>query len=143
VKLTANAALVAALVAGLSMSAQTSATTDAEQMIIDRIKASGQVCLEGDDSCGSAAAVAAVSSGAARSGEEVYTSKCLACHATGAAGAPKFGSSDWADRRSKGIEALLETAINGIGAMPPKGLCNDCSDDELKLAIEHMLDSAP
>lgn len=142
-KLTANAALVAALVAGLSMSAQTSATTDAEQMIIDRIKASGQVCLEGDDSCGSAAAVAAVSSGAARSGEEVYTSKCLACHATGAAGAPKFGSSDWADRRSKGIEALLETAINGIGAMPPKGLCNDCSDDELKLAIEHMLDSAP
>lgn len=142
-KLTANAALVAALVAGLSMSAQTSATTDAEQMIIDRIKASGQVCLEGDDSCGGAASVAAVSSGAARSGEEVYTSKCLACHATGAAGAPKFGSSDWADRRSKGIEALLETAINGIGAMPPKGLCNDCSDDELKLAIEHMLDSAP
>jgi cytochrome c5 len=114
----------------------------ANDKIIERIKAVGQVCLEGDDSCGGAVAAVATS-GPARTSEEVYTTKCALCHTAGVSGAPKFGTADWSDRGAKGIDALLATAISGIGAMPAKGLCSDCSDDELKGAIEHMINSAP
>jgi len=114
----------------------------ANDKIIERIQAVGQVCLEGDDTCGGAVAAVA-SGGPARTAEEVYTTKCALCHAAGVSGAPKFGSADWSDRGAKGIDALLATAISGVGAMPAKGLCTDCSDDELKGAIEHMVNSAP
>ena len=114
----------------------------ANDKIIERIKAVGQVCMEGDDSCGGAVAAVAAG-GPARSSEEVYTTKCALCHTAGVSGAPKFGTADWSDRGAKGIDALLATAISGIGAMPAKGLCSDCSDDELKGAIEHMINSAP
>jgi cytochrome c5 len=33
---------------------------------------------------------------------------------------------------------VWQNAINGINAMPPRGTCADCSDDEIKAAIEHM-----
>lgn len=123
----------------LSLNINASASND---KIIERIQAVGQVCMEGDDSCGGAVAAVATG-GPARTGEAVYTAKCGLCHAAGVSGAPKFGTADWADRGAKGIDALLATAISGIGAMPAKGLCNDCSDDELKGAIEHMVNSAP
>ncbi|GAA0793936.1 c-type cytochrome [Marinobacterium sediminicola] len=80
---------------------------------------------------------------AERSGEEVYNTKCSVCHVAGIAGAPKFGdAAAWAPRAEKGIDALLATAITGIKAMPPKGTCADCSDSELKSAIQYMLDAA-
>jgi cytochrome c5 len=134
--------ITSALVAlglGIALSASVQATSN-DEAVAERIKAVGSVCIEGDDSCGGAAAVAAPA--AARTGEQVYSTKCAACHATGAAGAPKFGTSEWADRGAKGIDALLASAINGLNAMPPRGLCTDCSDDELKDAIQHMMDSA-
>lgn len=132
--------ITSALVAlgmGIALSASVQANTS-DEAVVERIKAVGSVCIEGDDSCGGAAPVAAAG-GAARSGEEVYNTKCAACHATGAAGAPKYGTPEWADRGTKGIDTLLSNAINGINAMPPRGLCADCSDDELKASIEHML----
>jgi len=135
------ASIVSALGLSLLVSLTTNASTANEQ-IIERIKTVSHVCMEGDDTCGSA--IAAVSTGGpARTGEEVYTTKCGLCHAAGVSGAPKFGSADWTERGAKGIESLLATAISGVGAMPAKGLCTDCSDDELKGAIEHMLNSAP
>jgi predicted CxxxxCH...CXXCH cytochrome family protein len=70
----------------------------------------------------------------------VYNASCLACHTTGAAGAPKLGDSPaWGARAAKGMDTLLSNAINGINAMPPKGTCAACSDDELKAAIEYIL----
>jgi len=55
-------------------------------------------------------------------------------------GAPKFGNqADWAPRVKRGIADLVKVAIAGKGAMPPKGTCMDCSDDEIKAAIEHMI----
>lgn len=79
---------------------------------------------------------------AERSGEEVYNTKCSVCHVAGVAGAPKFGdAAAWAPRTEKGIDALLATAITGLNAMPPKGTCMDCSDNELKSAIQYMLDA--
>jgi cytochrome c5 len=76
-------------------------------------------------------------------GKEIYDTKCFTCHATGVAGAPKFGDKDaWAPRIEQGIDALLATSIKGKGAMPPKGTCMDCTDEDLKSAIQYMVDAA-
>lgn len=90
-----------------------------------------------------AAPAAAAAPTAARSGKAVYDSACFACHATGAAGAPKLGdAAAWSPRIEKGIDGLLSSAINGLNAMPPRGTCGNCSDDELKAAIEYIVDNS-
>lgn len=91
----------------------------------------GQVVASAADAGGAAAA---------RSGEQVYNAACMACHGTGVAGAPKVGDKDaWRPRAGKGMNTLLDHAVNGFNAMPPKGTCADCSKDELKGAVEYML----
>ena len=68
-----------------------------------------------------------------------YNMYCIACHGTGAAGAPKAGDhAAWEPRLAVGMDALVESAKKGKNAMPPMGLCNDCSDAELKEIIEFM-----
>ncbi len=80
---------------------------------------------------------------AARSGEAIYQGNCSACHGTGAAGAPKMGDvAAWAPRVAQGMDMLMNAAKSGKNAMPPKGLCMDCSDDELKSAIEYMVNNS-
>jgi cytochrome c5 len=75
----------------------------------------------------------------AKSGEEVYKSVCMACHATGIQGAPKFGNrGDWAPRVKGGARALLQSALKGKGAMPPKGGASDLSDLEIERAFVYM-----
>lgn len=130
-----------ALGLGMALASSVNAATG-DEAIAERIKPVGSVCLQGDDSCGGAAAAAASSAGGARSGADVYTASCAACHAVGVAGAPKFGTADWTDRAGKGMETLMANAINGIGAMPPRGTCATCSDEEIESAVQHMLDSA-
>jgi cytochrome c5 len=116
---------------------QAFAVTEQEQQIIDRIKPVGEVCIQGKGNC--AAPVAAAAAGP-RSGEQVYGSACIACHGTGAAGAPKLGvAADWAPRIAQGEETLVSHALNGIRGMPPKGTCMTCSDEEIKLAVEYMV----
>lgn len=86
------------------------------------------------------AAADATASTEPRSGDQVYNSACLACHSTGVAGAPKVGDKAvWSTRNANGVDGLLANAIKGINAMPPRGACANCSDDELKAAIEYML----
>ena len=79
-----------------------------------------------------------------RDGETVYNSYCTACHASGVAGAPLFGDAGaWEPRIAKGIEVLYESTYNGLnGVMPPRGTCPDCSDDELRVAVDYMVDAA-
>ena len=73
-------------------------------------------------------------------GKQIVQSSCLACHGTGVAGAPKIGDKDaWAPRIAQGREALLTHAIQGLRAMPPRGACMACTDDELKAAIGYMI----
>jgi len=73
-------------------------------------------------------------------GAATYNSTCMACHASGAAGAPKLGDKEaWAPRIATGMDALLASAINGKNAMPPRGACAACTDDDLKAAIEYMV----
>jgi len=112
--------------------------TRLEAKILENIKPVGQVNI------GSVpAAVAPVAAAAPRSGKDIVTSACVACHGTGVAGAPKLGDkAAWSPRASKGVDGLLKNAIHGLNAMPPRGTCADCSDDELKGAIEYMLKQA-
>ena len=109
--------------------------------IAERLKPVGDLCMSGDD-CAAAPVAAAASTGP-RSGSDVYDSKCMTCHATGAAGAPKFGDAGaWSDRIGKGLDTLYANAINGINGMPAKGLCMDCSDDEIKATVDYMVENS-
>ena len=68
-----------------------------------------------------------------------YDKSCKVCHATGAANAPKTGdAAAWEPRMAKGMDALVASINNGLNAMPPKGMCYDCSDEEYKALIEYM-----
>ena len=99
----------------------------------------GAVCMSGQE-C--AAAPVVVASGP-RSGSDIYDSKCVACHASGAAGAPKLGDAGaWAPRIGKGIDVLYTSAISGFNGMPAKGLCMDCSDDEIKATVDYMVENS-
>lgn len=68
-----------------------------------------------------------------------YDKSCKVCHDSGAAGAPKTGdAAAWEPRKAKGIEALLVSVNQGLNAMPPKGMCFDCSDEDYTALIEFM-----
>jgi cytochrome c5 len=74
-------------------------------------------------------------------GQKIYQASCVACHAAGVANAPKLGDkAAWAPRIAKGNDALLSSLINGLNAMPPKGTCMSCSEDELRAAMEYMVE---
>ncbi len=78
-----------------------------------------------------------------RTGEDIYGTKCIACHGSGAAGAQKLSDKDaWASVIAKGIDVLYTSTISGFDGMPAKGLCMDCSDDELKAAVDYMVEQA-
>ncbi len=71
--------------------------------------------------------------------EANYNKSCAVCHTAGVAGAPKTGDAEaWKPRLDKGMDALVASVTNGLNAMPPKGMCTDCSDDDYKALIEHM-----
>jgi cytochrome c5 len=75
------------------------------------------------------------------SGEKIYNQACRVCHESGVAGAPRTGDeAAWASRIDQGMETLLKNTINGKNAMPPRGTCAGCSVEELKAAIEFMVD---
>ncbi|MEO7401763.1 MAG: c-type cytochrome [Polaromonas sp.] len=85
------------------------------------------------------AAPAAVASG---NGEALYKQACVACHAAGVAGAPKFGDkAAWAPRIKTGLDALYASATKGKGAMPPKG-GSAASDADIHAAVDYMVSAA-
>ena len=130
--LVANAAVLALWAA----SAQ--ATTN--EAIAERLKPVGEVCIQGQE-CKGVGAVAAAAGGAARSGADVVAKFCNACHSVGLLNAPKnHDNAAWKTRADAkgGLDGLVKSAIAGLGAMPPKGTCSDCSDDEMRAAIQEM-----
>lgn len=77
-----------------------------------------------------------------KAGQEVYTAQCAACHAAGAAGAPKFADADaWSARIKTGFEALVQSALKGKGAMAPQG-GGDFNDTEIARAVAYMANAA-
>lgn len=77
-----------------------------------------------------------------KSGEEVYKAQCTACHAVGAAGAPKFSDAGaWGARIKTGYESLLNSALKGKGAMGAQG-GGDFEDLEIGRAVVYMANAA-
>jgi cytochrome c5 len=84
--------------------------------------------------------VMAVSGAAIADGAATYKEACAACHATGAAGAPKLGDKPaWKPRIATGNDALYASSLKGKGAMPAKGGRADLSDDAIKAAVDYMV----
>ena len=75
-----------------------------------------------------------------RAPETIYASTCGVCHESGLGGlAPRRGdAAAWAVRYEKGEEALIGSVNNGLNAMPAKGMCMDCTDNEFKSLIKYM-----
>jgi cytochrome c5 len=76
-----------------------------------------------------------------KSGQAIYEQYCSVCHRDGLAGAPKFrNTTDWTPRRAKqSLDVLTAVAIKGLNAMPAKGTCQECTEADLKAAIEYMV----
>ncbi|MCG5259155.1 cytochrome c5 family protein [Cupriavidus gilardii] len=109
-------------------------STDTAEAVVDRIKPVASLELRDPNA-----------PRVFKTGEQVYTAVCAACHATGAAGAPKFGAAgDWSARLGQGHDGLLKSVIAGKGAMPPRAGTSpdDFSDYELDRAMVHLVNSA-
>lgn len=76
-------------------------------------------------------------------GKQVYDSACFVCHLAAVAGAPKLGDkAAWAPRIATGMDALNTSALNGKGAMPPKGGRMDISDEDVISAVAYMVEQS-
>jgi cytochrome c5 len=76
-------------------------------------------------------------------GEKLYKSVCFACHATGVANAPKFGDkAAWDPYIKTGMDAMVKVAMQGKPPMPPKGGAADASEDDIRAAVQYMVDAA-
>ena len=83
------------------------------------------------------------SDGKPRDGETIYNTVCTACHAAGLVGAPKTGDkAAWAPRIALGDSALLQSVINGKGAMPARAGDASLTEDELKAAVAFLVGRA-
>lgn len=100
----------------------------AQSAVLARIKPVGEVSLK--DTSGPHVD---------KSGEQVVNEVCIACHGTGALGAPKIGDSGaWAPRLSQGYDTLVKHALEGIRTMPARGGNPDLSDTEIAGAVAYM-----
>lgn len=128
-KVVASAALLVCSIASNAFAASTSFEAQAAD---ERTKPVGQVNI-------GSAPVAAVAS-APKSGKEVFNGVCTACHTAGVMNAPKLGDkAAWGPRIAKGEDGLVQSAIKGLNAMPPKGGNPSLSDDEIKATVQYML----
>jgi len=109
-----------------------------EKAIEERLKPVGEIKV--DESAGPIP-IKSVASGDI--GKQRYEEVCHICHSTGVGGAPKFGDKGyWAPRIAEGMDVIMKRVIEGYKAMPPKGTCMNCSDEELKKAVEYMISHA-
>lgn len=118
-----------------------------DQEIRERLEPFGSLCRSGEDCGGQSEGAAgaggvAAAGGDARSGQAVYDRFCATCHAAGVAGAPTLDDgAAWEPRLAKGMDTLWDHTLNGFNAMPAKGTCMNCSDDELRGALDYMVDA--
>lgn len=71
--------------------------------------------------------------------EAKYNKSCGVCHAAAVAGAPKTGDAEaWQPRLDKGMDVIVASVVNGLNAMPPKGMCMDCSEEDYAALIQYM-----
>jgi len=128
--------------AGVGVVAQAVPPGNAEE-VRARTTPVGQLCRTGMGCGGPTSTATSLGASGAMSGQQIYDQFCFVCHATGVTDAPRFANSeDWESRLAKGMEALMETTINGLNFMPVRGACMACSDGELQAAIDYMVETA-
>lgn len=143
--------ITARTVAGNSQLAWVQADPDYVASVDERIAPAGRVSIAGEEPAAVAGAVsdavpaaeAPVEVAKVRDGEEVYNTACMACHSSGAAGAPKLGDAGaWKARIAQGADTLHKHAIEGFqgaaGLMPPKGGQVALPDAEVIAAVDFM-----
>ena len=121
--------LIIGLVTYVTSANKTAPGSDTEKAVSERIQKVGSVEIRDANR-------------PLREGAEVYKVQCAACHATGAAGAPKFeDAAAWGPRIKTGLEALVQSALKGKGAMAPQG-GGDFNDIEIARGVVYMANSA-
>lgn len=76
-----------------------------------------------------------------QSAADILKHNCQQCHDMKLGGAPALDDKDaWAPRIATGIDAMVQTVISGKGAMPPRGTCMSCTDEQLKEVVELMVE---
>jgi cytochrome c5 len=96
-----------------------------------------------ESSAGTSEQAGSETTAAGGQGKEVYQRTCSSCHETGVAGAPKAGDRQaWSSRLEKGEDQLVQNAINGIGAMPPKGGDPSLGEEEIRAAVNYMIEQS-
>jgi cytochrome c5 len=128
--------LALTLIGTASFAQEVSFTEDA---IAERIAPIGDVYLDGEVATANQQTDTGSAAGP-RSGEKIYNTYCIACHASGATGAPIKGDVEqWQPRIAQGQDVLVNHAINGFNAMPARGTCADCSDDEIAGTVKFLI----
>lgn len=80
-----------------------------------------------------------INSHAAQDPEAVYARACAACHNGQLPIAPQKGDkAAWEPRVAKGMDVLVQSVTNGLNAMPPRGLCMDCTAEDYQAVIQWM-----
>ena len=144
-KKAASALMAVGLVIGLagcgSEVTEVELSANQEQAVAERLAPHGELVMESEVT--TAAPAAGAVAGEPRGGEEIYNRYCLSCHMTGAAGAPKLGDAEaWGDRIAQGMDVLYTHSIQGFKGMPPRGLCMDCSDEEIQGTVDYIVDNS-
>jgi len=112
---------------------------ESKDMLSERLKPVGQVNVKGTEMVVAQAPVVEKAA-APKSAKEIYDTVCQACHTTGILESPKYGDkAAWTDRIAKGEAMLIQSVINGLNNMPPRGGNATLSDEEVKLTVQYML----
>lgn len=118
-------------------------TEQQEKAVLDRIKPLGELATTLAEAQQASPIVEepVVVAAEPMTAEQIYNRTCMACHATGVAGAPKIGDADaWAPRIAQGAETLFEHATKGFKGMPPRGGSSQLSDEDISAAIDYMVE---
>jgi cytochrome c5 len=140
------------MIVGLSVAGAALAQSARDQQIAERLAPVGSVCLAGDAcasggsaSAGSAAASPAPAMTMAQAATEfnavaTYDQYCAMCHNTGMANAPRLGDeAHWTARVAEvGLAVITTNAITGINAMPARGMCATCTDEQIGEIVQYL-----
>lgn len=120
---------------------KTTAAADKAELAPAAEKVEEKVVAAAAPAAKSEGGIPAASADELATGKGIYDAACFVCHSSGVAGAPKFGDkAAWAPYIETGLDAMLQVAISGKGAMPPRGTAMNASDEELRAAILYMVE---
>jgi len=141
---------ISLMLVGLSVAGAALAQSARDQLIAERLAPAGSVCLAGDacvtgsSAAGSSASTAAPAMAQAASAEfsasATYEQYCAMCHNTGMANAPRRDDAGhWTARVAEvGLATITNNAITGINAMPARGMCATCTDEQIGEIVQYL-----